>query len=169
MFLIAIGLFDDVAQMNADAEFDPALARHAGVALDEAALHFNGAAHRVDHAAELNEAAVAGAFDDTPAMRVDGQIAAQPPEPRQGAILVGAGEPAVADHIGDQDCRNFPGLAHSSGSPALRRPSNRGRMFGPVSINFLTVRFGLRRRASAKAVFASSILPSSARAAVNLK
>ena len=28
-------------------------------------------------------------------------------EPRQGAILVFAREPAIADHIGDQDRRNF--------------------------------------------------------------
>ena len=51
---------------------------------------------------------------------------------------------------------------HSSGSPALRRPSNTGGRFGVCAINHLTVSLGLRRRASAKAVFASSILPSSA-------
>ena len=69
---------------------------------------------------------VSGALDDAPVMRGDGgidQIAAQSPQSRQGAILVGAGEPAVADHIGYQDRRDLPGLAHSSGIPALRRPS----------------------------------------------
>ena len=92
----------------------------------DAALHFDRAAHGVDHAAELDEAAVAGALDDAAVMRGDGgidQIAAQPPEPRQRAILVRAGEPAIADDVGDQDRRDFPGLAHSSGIPALRRPS----------------------------------------------
>ena len=52
-------------------------------------------------------------------MRGDGgidQIAAQPPEARQGAILVRSREPAVADDIGDQDRRNFPGLAHGAPS-----------------------------------------------------
>ena len=47
-----------------------------------AVLHFDRAAHRVDHAAELDEAAVAGALDDAPVMRGDGgidQIAAQRP------------------------------------------------------------------------------------------
>ena len=105
-------LLDDVAEMNADAELDAALGRHAGVALDHAVLHLDRAAHRVDHAAELDEAAVAGALDDAPVMRGDGgidQIAAQPPEPRQRAILVRAGEPAVADDVGDQDRRDFPG------------------------------------------------------------
>ena len=84
----------------------------AGVALDEAVLHLDGAAHRVDHAAELYEAAVAGSLDDAPVMGGDGgidQIAAQPPQPRQRAILVRAREPAVADHVGDQDRRNLPG------------------------------------------------------------
>ena len=83
---IAVGLLDDVAEMNADAELDAALGRHAGVALDHAVLHFDGAAHGVDHAAELDEAAVAGALDDAPVMCGDGrvdQIAAQPPQPRQ--------------------------------------------------------------------------------------
>ena len=79
---IAVGLLDDVAEMDADAELDAALGRQAGVALDEAVLHLDRAAHGVDHAAELDEAAVAGALDDAPVMRGDGgidQIAAQPP------------------------------------------------------------------------------------------
>ena len=101
---IAVGLLDDVAQMNADPEFDAALGRQAGVALDEAVLHLDGAAHGVDHAAEFDEAAVAGAFDDAPMMGSDGgidQIAAQPTQPRQRAILVRSREPAVADDIRD--------------------------------------------------------------------
>ena len=50
-------------------------------------------------------------------------------------------------------------VVHSSGSPALRRPSNAFGTFGECAIAHLTVRLGLRRRASAKADFASSILP----------
>jgi hypothetical protein len=63
----------------------------------------------VGHAAELDDRAVAGALHDASVMRVDGridQIATQPPEPRQGAILVRSREPAVADDIRDQDRRN---------------------------------------------------------------
>ena len=52
---IAVGLLDDVAQMNADPELDAALRRQAGVALDEAVLDLDRAAHRVDHAAEFDE------------------------------------------------------------------------------------------------------------------
>jgi hypothetical protein len=47
-------------------------------------------------------------------MRGDGgidEIATQPAKPRQGAILIHSREPAVTDHIGDQDRRYFPGLA----------------------------------------------------------
>ncbi len=123
---VAVALLDDVAQMNADAELDAALGRQSGVALDEAVLHLDRAAHRVDHAAKLDQAPVAGALDDPPAMGGDGgvdQVASQAPKAREGAILVRSREPAIADDIGDQDRRNFPGLAHSSGNPALRRPS----------------------------------------------
>jgi hypothetical protein len=101
--------------MNADAELDAALGRQAGVALDHAVLHLDGAAHGVDHAAELDETAVAGALDYAPVMHGDGridQITAQRPQPRQSAIFIGAGEAAEADHICCQYCREFAGLGH---------------------------------------------------------
>jgi len=60
--------------MNSDAELDAALRRQAGVALDEAVLHLDGAAHRVDHATELDEAAVPGALHHATMMRGDGRI-----------------------------------------------------------------------------------------------
>ena len=107
--------------MNADAELDAALWRHAGVALDHAVLHFDRAAHRVDHAAELDDAAVAGALDDAAVMRGDGgidQIAAQAPQARQSAILVRPGESAVADDVGDQDRRDLSRFPH--GAPSGR-------------------------------------------------
>ena len=99
---IAVALLDDVAEMNADAENDAAILGHAGVALDHGILNFDRAAHGVDDAAEFNESAVPGALDDPPVMHGDGridQIAAQRPQPRQDAIFVRAGEPAIADHI----------------------------------------------------------------------
>src|SRR3984957_5913013 len=108
--------------MNADPEFYAALRRQAGVAFDKAVLHFDRAAHGVEDAAKLDEAAGAGTLDDAPAMGGDGgvdQIAAQPPEARQGAILVRARERAIADDIRDQDRRNLPGLAHGASSGAI--------------------------------------------------
>src|SRR5580704_10642048 len=159
---VAVALLDDIAEMNANPELDALLGRHAGVALDHCGLDFDRAAHGVDHAAELDDRAVAGALDDAAVVhgddRVD-QVAAQGPEPRQRAVLVGAGEPAVAGDVGHQNRRELPGLGHSSGSPALRRPSSTAGTSRPCSINHLTVSFGLIRRASARASFASSILP----------
>ena len=91
--------------MNADAELDAALGRHAGISLDHAVLHLDGAAHGVDHAAKLDDDAVPGALDDAPAMGGDGgvdQVAAQSPKPRKRAVLVRAREPAITDHVGDR-------------------------------------------------------------------
>src|ERR1700734_1690783 len=65
---IAVALLDDVAQMNADAKFYALVGRNARVALDHGVLHFECAAHRVDYAAELDDAAVAGALDDAAVM-----------------------------------------------------------------------------------------------------
>jgi hypothetical protein len=84
---------DHVAEMDAHAKLDPLFVRHAGVALDHAALHFNRAAHGVDHAAELADEAIAGALDDAPMMSGDGgvdEIAAQAPKTRERPILVAA-------------------------------------------------------------------------------
>ena len=79
--------------MNADPELDAAVCRHAGIALDHGVLHLNGAAHRVDDAAELDKRAIAGALDHAPLVhgdrRVD-QVAAQCPQPRQGTVLIRA-------------------------------------------------------------------------------
>ena len=64
---IAVGLFDNVAQMRADAKFDPLIRRDARIALDHSGLHFDCASRRIDHTAEFSDEAVAGALDD-PAM-----------------------------------------------------------------------------------------------------
>src|SRR5271157_1896477 len=120
--------------MNADAEFDAAVGRQADVALDETVLHFDRAAHRVDHAAELDETSVPGSLDDAPVMGVDGgidQIAPQAPEPRQGAILVRAGEPAVADDVRDQNRSDFPGSRHRAPSRAAQNSTKTGRTRPP--------------------------------------
>ena len=63
---VSIALLDHIAEMDADAELDAALGRKAGVALDHAVLHLDGAAHGVDHTAELNKTPVAGALYHVP-------------------------------------------------------------------------------------------------------
>ena len=71
---VAVALFDDVAQMNPDAEHDAATLRHAGVALDHGVLNFDRAAHRVDDAAKLDDCAVAGALDHAPIVHGDSGV-----------------------------------------------------------------------------------------------
>ena len=71
---IAVSFFDHVTEMHPDAEIDPAVVRHANIALDEAILHRNGAAHGLDHAAKLRDEPIASALDDPPVMVGDGRI-----------------------------------------------------------------------------------------------
>jgi hypothetical protein len=123
---VAVALLHDIAQMDADPKFDALVWRDLGVALDHRPLDFNGAVHRVDNATEFDDAAVAGPLDDPAMMHGDGridQVAPKGAEPSENSILVRASKPGVADDIGHQDRGQFAGLAHSSGSPALRRPS----------------------------------------------
>ena len=111
--------------MDADPKFDALVRRDPSVALDHRPLDFNGEVHRVDDTAELDDAAVAGALDDPAVMHGDGridQIAAQRPQPRQDAILVGAGEPRIADDVGHQDRGQFSGLAHGATPPRPCQP-----------------------------------------------
>ena len=94
--------------MDADAKFDAAVLRHARVALNHRVLHFDRAAHRIDHAAKFDDRPIAGALHDPALVHGDGgidQIAAQSPQPRKRALLVGAGQPAEADHVGGKDRR----------------------------------------------------------------
>ena len=96
---------------------DAPVLRHFGIALDHRVLHFDGAAHRIDGAAKLDDCAVARAFDDAPVMDGDGrvdQVAAQRPQPREDAVLVRSGKPAVGDHVRYQDRRKFSGFAHNT-------------------------------------------------------
>jgi len=93
-----------------------------GVALDHGALDFDRAAHRVDHAPKLDDAAVPGVLDDAASVGGDGggdQVATDAPKTRERPLLVGAGEPAVAHDIRNQNRRKLPVLAHS------RRPTVR--------------------------------------------
>ena len=101
---VAVAFLDHVAEMDADPKFDALVRRDLCVALDHRPLDLNGTAHGVDHATKLDDTAVAGPLDDAAVMggsRGVDQVAAKAPEPRKRALLVGAGEPAIADDIGD--------------------------------------------------------------------
>ena len=83
---VAVALLDHVAEMNANSKLNPPLGRKAGVALNHAGLHLDGAAHRVDYAAELNDDTIAGSLHHPPIMHGDyrvGQVAAERPQPRK--------------------------------------------------------------------------------------
>jgi hypothetical protein len=100
---VAVAFLDHVAEMDADPKFDALVRRDPSVALDHRPLDFNGAVHRVDDAPELDDAAVAGALDDAPMVDRDGridQVASERPQPGQNPILVGSGEPRIANDVG---------------------------------------------------------------------
>jgi hypothetical protein len=60
--------------MNVNAKLNALFRRQAGVALDHPGLNFERATHGVDHAAKLDNRAVAGALDDAPAMHSEDRI-----------------------------------------------------------------------------------------------
>ena len=73
-------------------------------------MHLDRAANRVHDAAKLDNASIAGAFDDAAMMSGDGwidEVTAKPPQARKGPILVGTGEPAITDDIRNQDRREL--------------------------------------------------------------
>jgi hypothetical protein len=80
---VTIAFDHHIAEMYPDAEFDAALGRQPGIALNHAVLHLDRATHGINHATELHESAVASALHDATAMhrykRID-QVAAQRPE-----------------------------------------------------------------------------------------
>ena len=107
--------------MDADAKLDALLGREASVALDDSALYFDRASHRVDYAAEFDEAAVASALNDATMMHRDGridQVAAKCPQARQNPVLVGSGKPRIADDVGHQDRRELSSFAHGANAEA---------------------------------------------------
>ena len=114
---IAVVLLNDIAQMHADAELDAPVLRNARIALDHCVLDFDRAAHRVHHAAELDDSPVAGALDHASIMDGDrriNEIAAQRSQPRKRALLVRAGQAAESDHVGGEDRGKFASLRHLS-------------------------------------------------------
>ena len=64
---VAVGLLDDVAEMDSGADLDAPVRRNAGVALGEPPGDVDRAADRFDHAAELDDDPVAQPLDDPPA------------------------------------------------------------------------------------------------------
>ena len=62
---------DNVTDIDADAKFDTPVRRHINIALEHAALNFNGAAHSVDDADEFHQHAISGRLNDMAAVLGD--------------------------------------------------------------------------------------------------
>src|SRR5207247_4798418 len=89
---------DHVAEIDPDPELDAAVGRIDGVALRHRLLHRDGAAHRVDDAAELDQHPVAGGLDDATLVLGDAgidQLIAVSLKTRERAFLVLTDQPAV--------------------------------------------------------------------------
>jgi hypothetical protein len=91
---VAVALIDHIAEMNSDPKLDAALGRQSRIALDEAVLHFDREAHRVDHAKKLDETPVADALDDAAMMGGDGGVDRVAPEPRRRESALSSSAPA---------------------------------------------------------------------------
>ena len=114
---VAVGLLDDVSEMNADPVLDALVRRDAGIALDHAVLNFDRAAQRIDHAAELDDQPIAGALDHPAVVGGDrrvGEVAAQSAQACEHALLVRPGETAEADDVGGKDGGELAGFFHGA-------------------------------------------------------
>ena len=97
--------------MNTDAEFDPKLRRHAGIADRHFLLDNNRASRGVDRAAEFDQHAIAGGLDNAAAMAGDRRVHQRLPvclQLRQRALLVTAHQPAIAGDVSRQHRRQSP-------------------------------------------------------------
>ncbi len=82
-----------------------------GIALQHAALDVDGAARRVENAAELDHEAVAHHLEDATAMLGNGgieELAAMLAQRPHGALFIGLHQPAVAHYVGRQYRRQPP-------------------------------------------------------------
>jgi hypothetical protein len=91
--------------------------------LNHAVVHLECAAYCINYASKLDEEAISCSLNDAAVMQSDGgveQIAAERPQPRQRAILVGSGKLAVSGYVRRKDGREFAGFRHSCPSPPAR-------------------------------------------------
>ena len=105
---VAVLADDDVAEVDADAQHHRVRVLTPFGARAHFALDHDGAAHRIDHAAEFDQEPVAGGLDDTAVMLLDlgvGDFAPDRFERKQGPFLVRTHQPRIGDDIGGQDRR----------------------------------------------------------------
>jgi hypothetical protein len=141
---------NDVADMNADAEFDPHFLRNAGILSCHFALDLDRAARCIHHTGKFRQHTVAGRLDDTAAMHSDGGVDDGLPQRLQVSectFFVAAHQAAVAGDIRRQHRRQppFHALVGQKSVPKKFNPTHQGtrvrvgsaesRMVRGVSVN----------------------------------
>ena len=102
---------DDIADMDANPEFNPDILRDVGVLRGHGTLDFDRAAGGIDGTGEFHQHAVTGGLDDAATMGSYGGINkcfSGRLEPGQGAFLVGTHEAAISGDIRRQHRRQSP-------------------------------------------------------------
>src|SRR3984893_8784418 len=117
-------LDDDIAEIDADAEFDAPHLVNLDIAQRHLALQLDCTTHRIDDARDLGPQSITGRFDNAAAMLGDLGVryfAAQRRQDRVRAFLVLAHQPRIARDIGRQDRRQpaLDALDHRYILPAM--------------------------------------------------
>jgi len=96
-------LGNHVAKVDPDAKLDPFFLRGSPITLGHPALDLHAAPHRVHHARELREEAVAGGLDDAAMVLGDlgfDELPEVRPQPLVRALLIRAHQPRIPRHVG---------------------------------------------------------------------
>jgi hypothetical protein len=114
-----------VAEIDADAVENASGLGNVRIAFGHLLLHANRALDRRDDRRKLQQHAVAHRLDEPAAESANDRrrrLAMRPHCARRPGLVL-AHQARVADDVRGDDCRQLAGLGHSSGIPALRRPS----------------------------------------------
>ena len=123
---------NDVADIDANAEFQALVRRYLRISSDDAALNFDRTSDRVHDARKLGEDAIACGVGDVAAVPLDrgiAEFAAMSPQLGMRAFLVGTHQPAVSSHVGRENGRE---VASNSRLFQISAPRTRNKIL-PIS------------------------------------
>jgi hypothetical protein len=107
-----VALDDDVAEVDSDAEYHPAVGRQGGIALGLGALHVDGTPQRIDNAVELDQESIPHGLDKPAVVICDiglEHLVKLGLEMSASSFLVRLAEMPITSDVGN----------HHSGKPAL--------------------------------------------------